>query len=425
MIGGPALSLPGRASYPPESVAKILVIDAEEKPQVPFLRGSLTRSLQDAGVSFETAYSLASRIREDLNDSSQVTTRALQALVIKRLRALGNREEATTYSRLRRPGGRVMVEEADGRLVPFSRARHERRLACCGLSVDEAGAVTQLLYRHLLATGPNPIPVDRVGGITHGCVRQEIGEEAAYRYLVWTHFSRSGRPLILLLSGTAGCGKSTTATMLANRLDIVRTQSTDMLREIMRVMVPERLLPVLHRSSFDAWKALPGHAGAASCTDAALADGFRAQAELLSVASEAVVHRALRERVSFVLEGVHVNPDFAGSISHDPDAVIETIMLAVLKPKRLRRYIRGRGRQSPHRRAERYLENFDDIWRLQAHLLDQADQAGIPIIANNDREEVFRKIMLHVIDRLSVGFAATPREVFGGQILQGHRMQSA
>lgn len=406
-------------------MAKILVIDAEEKTQVPFLRGILTRSLQDAGVSFDTAYSLASRIRGDLNDSSQVTTRALQALVIKRLRALGNREQASAYSRQRRPGGQVMVEEADGRFVPFSRARHERRLSCCGLSVDEAAAVTQLLYRHLLTTGPNPIPVDRVAGITHGCVREEIGEDAAHRYLVWTHFARSGRPLVLMLSGTAGCGKSTTAAMLANRLDIVRTQSTDMLREIMRVMVPERLLPVLHRSSFDAWKALPAHADSATCTDAVLADGYRAQAELLSVASEAVVYRALRERVSFVLEGVHVNPAFAASISHDVDAVIETIMLAVLKPKRLRRYIRGRSRKSPHRRAERYLESFDHIWRLQDHLLDQADQAGIPIVANNDREEVFRKIMLHVIDRLSDGFSATPRDVFGEQILQLHRVQSA
>ena len=46
-------------------------------------------------------------------------------------------------------------------------------------------------------------------------------------------------------------------------------------------------------------------------------------------------------------------------------------------------------------------------------------------IANDDREEVFRKIMLHVIDRLSDGFTATPRDVFGEQILQLHRLQSA
>ena len=86
--------------------------------------------------------------------------------------------------------------------------------------------------------------------------------------------------------------------------------------------------------------------------------------------------------------------------------MIEPILLAVLKLKRLRRYIGRRGRQSPYPRAERYLENFDDIWRLQGYLLDQANQTCIPNIANDDREEVFRKILLHVIDRLADGFAA-------------------
>ena len=38
---------------------------------------------------------------------------------------------------------------------------------------------------------------------------------------------------------------------------IVRAQSTDMLREVMRTMVPQRLLPVLHTSSFVAWKEMP------------------------------------------------------------------------------------------------------------------------------------------------------------------------
>ena len=33
--------------------------------------------------------------------------------------------------------------------------------------------------------------------------------------------------------------------------------------------------------------------------------------------------------------------------------------------------------------------------------------------------------MLHVIDRLADGFAATPRDIFGERILQAHRTQSA
>ena len=95
-------------------MARIVVIDAEEKTQVPFLRGILTRSLQDAGVSFDTAYSLASRIREELNDSTQVTTRALQALVIRRLRAT-RKPRARDHLQPAAPPGRTGHDQGCGR----------------------------------------------------------------------------------------------------------------------------------------------------------------------------------------------------------------------------------------------------------------------------------------------------------------------
>ena len=87
--------------------------------------------------------------------------------------------------------------------------------------------------------------------------------------------------------------------MLASRLDIVRTRSTDMLPEIMRVMVPERLLPVLHRSSFNAWKAPPGHADMDSCTDAALdalrmTSGMSTNAPMVRMATIPDPHRSDR-----------------------------------------------------------------------------------------------------------------------------------
>ena len=90
-----------------------------------------------------------------------------------------------------------------------------------------------------------------------------------------------------------GTGKSTIATEVAHLLDIVRIQSTDMLREVMRMMLPQRLLPVLHSSSFDAWKELPGVAEEGGAVGTSLASGYMTQTELIAVAADAVIQRAL------------------------------------------------------------------------------------------------------------------------------------
>ena len=164
-------------------------------------------------------------------------------------------------------------------------------------------------------------------------------------------------------------------------------------------------------SSFNAWRTLP-EPGHAADPDALLADGYRTQAELLSVPCEAVIQRAMGERVSLILEGVHVQPTLLDKINDDGAAVVVPVMLAVLKPEALRLRIRGRGTHAPQRRSERYLENFDAIWRLQSYLLSEADRCGMHIIANDDKEKVVNQIMRLIINRLAPGFSATPREVF-------------
>lgn len=46
-------------------MARLMVIDVEEQTRVPDLRGILTRSLQNAGLSFEASYDLASQLRNE------------------------------------------------------------------------------------------------------------------------------------------------------------------------------------------------------------------------------------------------------------------------------------------------------------------------------------------------------------------------
>ena len=396
-------------------MAKILVEDQEDNTRVPFLRGILIRSLQDAGLPFDAAYDLATEIRGKLDNSSLITTEELRRRVLVLLKARSGQDVITRYEKQNKTFA-IEIEQRDGQLNQFSRLEYQQCLETIGLSSEEAMDIVATVYKHLVDRRIEVMTSRRLGELTYRYLRQstDLGPAVARRWLVWRDFVNSGRPLIFLIGGTAGCGKSTIATTLANRLDIVRTQSTDMLREVMRIMMPRELMPVLHTSSFTAWTALPGSAegNEEEVAETLLVTGYRSQADLLAVAIEAVIQRALRERVSLILEGVHIHPTVLEKLAKSDDAVVMPIMLGVLKRKQLQRRIRGRGTDAPQRRGDRYLKHFEEIWRLQSYLLSEADHANIPIVINTEKDKVFREIMRITIERLAKDFTNTPQTVF-------------
>lgn len=382
-------------------MAKIYVTDASGANPVPFLRGILTRSLSDASLAFDQAYKVASDIRQQLGDSENVRDEALRALVSDHLRKHFPPAVVESYEAVRSPAEGVLVRTSDGELERFSRTEHLRCLAACGLSEEQAGSASGRILDELISRQRWEISSSELQELTHYCLNAHFGERAAERYRVWMEFNHSGRPLILLVGGTTGSGKSSVATELAHRLGIVRTQSTDMLREVMRMLIPEGLLPVLHRSSFEAWKALPAKVRDATDPDELLAEGYQRQAELLAVPCEAVIGRAIRERVSLILEGVHVHPGMRERISNDSDAVVVPIMLCVLKQEELRMRLSGRRREAPERGDKAQLKHFDNVWRLQAYLLSEADRVGTPILINDDKDNVTDLVLRTVIDVLA------------------------
>lgn len=395
-------------------MARTYVINQQEGSRVPFLRGILTRSLQSAGMEFEEAYELASRVRDELADEHEISSDALRECVLKRLKKQPA-EIVEQYGAAMVSPRTVMVKELNGEANAFSRQRHQRNLEAAGLAAKEAEAVTLAVYDEILQAGMDEIAVGELDRRTYETIRDQLGRKPAKRFLTWIEFMMSGRPLLLLIGGTNGCGKSTIATEVAHRLDIVRIQSTDMLREVMRQMLPDHLLPVLHESSFNAWKALPfvhEHPDSERLHE----EGFRTQAELLQVPSEAVLNRARQERVSMVLEGIHILPGLGERIQlpvSQDDSIVVSITLAVLRPRELKKRLRGRGTQAPERRAERYLKNFDAIWQLQSLLLSDADQYDAAIIENDKKSRVVQEVMLTINRVLARHFSGTPSEVFG------------
>ena len=94
------------------------------------------------------------------------------------------------------------------------------------------------------------------------------------------------------------------------------------------------------------------------------------------------------------------------------DAIVVPLTLATMKKKALHRQLQGRGVAIPSRRAERYLDSFDDIWELQTFLLSEADEYDIPIITEREPDEMVRRIMRVIADRLKTDFEGDPRVVF-------------
>ena len=331
---------------------KTFVVNDREQTRVPFLRGILTRSLLDAGLEFEAAFELATAVRKDLAETAEISSEELRELVLEKLSGTGDETVVEQYRTPVTGPTRILVYNLTGHTSAFSRGRHERYLQSSGIRTSVAEEITAKIFDQLLAYGTESVSTCRLGYLTYLCLQQEVGKKAAKRYLVWSAFQRHDKPLLLLIGGAVGTGKSSIATEIAHRLEIVRTQSTDMLREVMRMMIPQRLLPVLHTSSFEAWRTLPILDKKDRDRDQLVAEGFRSQAELLSVPCEAVLQRAERESASVILEGVHTLPELVERTSDDSEAIAVHVTLAVLRSSELKSRLRGRSTQEPKRRAK-------------------------------------------------------------------------
>jgi len=392
---------------------KTKVVNERENERVPFLRGILTRSLLDAGLVFEDAFRVASTIREQLADVAEINAEELRERVSRLLHEEGDEEALEQYRLPAAAPPRILVNSLADTQSAFSRGQHARYLQSSGMRAEKAEQTAALIYDQLIATGISSIKTCELGYLTYLCLQQEVGKKAAERYLSWADFQRSGRPLALLICGTVGTGKSTIATEIAHLLEITRIQSTDMLREVMRMMVPKRLLPVLHTSSFNAWKALPTKGEVDRDRDQLIAEGYRSQVELLAVPCEAVLQRAVEECVPIILEGVHVHPNLLNRTPKDSEVITVHVTLAVLKSKDLKSRLRGRGVELPKRRAKKYLNNFDSIWSLQSFLLSEADRYNVPIITNENKEKSVLQIIQHVNMELATHFKGTAGQIFG------------
>jgi 2-phosphoglycerate kinase len=220
------------------------------------------------------------------------------------------------------------------------------------------------------------------------------------RFRQWWNMRDLERPLVVLLGGVTGVGKSTVATQLAGRLGFVHVIATDQVRQVVRAFFSHEFLPSVHHSSFDVARAL----SSLPEDDQATVAGFLRQVHDIAPGVDALVERAISDRTPMVLEGVHLLPDLP-SPALLARATAVRALIAVRDPDAHRRHFHARGAQTL-RAPERYLEALDRIRTLQDYLIVRAEAAGIPVIDAGNLELTLRRVLEVVLDAVGAGRAA-------------------
>lgn len=389
-------------------MAKLVVVKEPEGDRSPFLRGILVQSLVNTGLAFDDAYALAQLVRNDLQDRQEITSTELKGRVAGLLAEKHGSQQCKQYETRPRTEPGIVVHTPT-RSMPFSVGILAHSLETCAIPPDMAMQGARNVLASLRTTGHREIDHKTLRRVIFRCLRDHCSDYSADRYLSWRRFENSGIPLIILIGGATGSGKSTISSELAFRLDITRHQSTDMMREIIRSYLSPQMVPTLEYSSFEAWRGLPASVESPRDDDGhPVVAGFLSQLSAMRLAMEATIDRAIEERHHLILEGVHVAPAEMDLQVKPDKAVVIPIMLASMKKDLLCKQLQRRGRENDERPSSRYKDNLEDIWGLQSWLLDEADKAGITIIENWHIEETVRTALDLVIGELMRHFPPHP-----------------
>lgn len=374
-------------------MAKIVVAHSPDGDKTPFLKGILVRSLVSINIPFDDAYDLSQSIRDELKNKSEITSFDLQELVSSALAKRFGKKIQQAYIARHLPKSNIIVH-TPSRSAAFSAGIMSRSLEACAISPKHALTGASKVLAAIRKTGHREIDHKALRRLIYRCLHDHCSEKAANKYLAWRRFHSSGIPLIIMIGGATGTGKSTIAAELAYRLDIARTQSTDMMREVIRPYLASQITPTLQYSSFEAWRGLlPLSSAARSQDNNRVVTGFLAQLASMRPAIEATLERSFQEQEHLVMEGVHVVPAEFDLCNTTKEAVCMQFMLATLDKKTLKKQLKKCIREQSTDRDADHEDYIDDIWQLQTWLLELADRKDVNIIPNINVEDTIREIL--------------------------------
>jgi 2-phosphoglycerate kinase len=284
----------------------------------------------------------------------------------------------------RRHGEPLPLGDAE---FPYSKGLMARALIAVGVPADRAYQLAQRIELDLAERGERSIDVERLLVLAHEVLGDEEGARAVNRLRRLSDLQALDVPIIVLIGGSTGTGKSTVAAEVAHRLGITRVASTDFIRQTMRAFFSPEFMPTIHFSSFEAGQALDEEV-----TGDPTVVGFVDQCRHVCVGVEAALRRALTEGWSMVLEGVHLVPGMLPTELEGALLVHVVIEIGDEEVHRMHFHIRDMA-TGGIRAMDKYLDHIDDIRRVQTYIASRARRGNVPVVENANVERTIDQVI--------------------------------
>lgn len=288
---------------------------------------------------------------------------------------------------------RITIHDRSDNRLPFSRGIMATSLLATGVATEDAYRLASIIQQRLLAARQNDFTAEELVAAVHAILANDADEPAlANRWTSWRRAKRSGRPVVIVLCGAPGTGKSTLATRIAVRLNITRVVTSDSIRDVLRTVVPNAVLPELHRSTFELVEP----------NSPAPFSGFDRQCKAVGSAAVAIADRLADEHRSLILEGVHMLPGAtaAALADHPADPIVVERLILQDDPNRHADLLRKRQMTEPLRNGGRHLDGFHQIRSIQEHLIDVANESAVEVVASSDAGNLTQNIVEEIVRRL-------------------------
>lgn len=278
--------------------------------------------------------------------------------------------------------------------LPFSKGLLAQSIMSTGLAPSTAYRIAKQVEDDIRDGGELRISSDRLRELTTECLSEMASPDFARRYLRMRDVSRLDRPLIVLVGGTTGVGKSTIATEVAHRLGITRISSTDSIREVMRGIFSKDLMPAVYESAFNAWKGLrvPVPQGANP-----VIVGFREQTAIVSSGVKSLIERAILEGTSMVIEGIHLVPGYLDPRSFEGARVIQLVIGVNDEQLHLSHFHIRDVQSDGSRPVERYRAGFESIRVLGGYIEQMAREHDIRVVYSHQLDRTVADVLEYVV----------------------------